>query len=359
MIDPKQLIKNIERSKDNEPSRFYKVRLDRSERNQPFSAALMERIRKRLDGEWLMTYPEPEPLYNKLGHFLKQPRENILFHTGSDLCIKSIFETYINPGDKILLHKPGYAMFFVYAKMFGANTITTSFDSNLKFNYHEYIDIIDKSYRMAVLENPNGFVGVAPPKDILYNFIEKCEKEGVIALIDEAYYIFHDITAAELLDSYENLIIVRTFSKAFGLAGVRAGYILSQNKNIENIYKVKAMHEINSLAILVIDELLNSPDEVFSFVDETKKNLQHFKDGFSNISIETSDSVGNFLAARIGKYVPSMKVSEALKREGILVRRPFAETNLKEWTRIGTGPIDQQQKVLDVVEKMKVKLDKP
>jgi len=57
--------------------------------------------------------------------------------------------------------------------------------------------------------------------------------------------------------------------------------------------------------------------------------------------------------------VPSMKVSEALKREGILVRRPFAETNLKEWTRIGTGPIDQQQKVLDVVEKMMIKPDKP
>src|SRR3989338_3181316 len=106
MIKPKPLIQNIVRIQEKELSRFYKVRLDRSERTYPFSDRFIELIRKRLDGEWLMTYPEPEPLYEKFSDFLKLPRKRILFNSGSDQSIKAVYEAYISEGDKILMHRP-------------------------------------------------------------------------------------------------------------------------------------------------------------------------------------------------------------------------------------------------------------
>lgn len=352
MISPKSNIEKVVRIQDNEPSRINKVRMDRNERTHPFSEKFIKKLKNRLDGEILMTYPEPGHLYEKFAGFLKQPKERLLFHTGSDLCIKAIFETYISPHDKILLHRPGYAMFRVYSNIFQADVVFQDFDSNLNFDFERYINIIDNSFKLAVLENPNGFVGVAPTKEILYNFINKCEEEGVIAIVDEAYFFFHDITAADLLDVYENLVIIRTFSKAFGLAGLRAGYILSREENIKHICKVKPMHELNGFAILVIDELLNNENELFLFVQTTLKNLQYFKDRFSELGIETSKSVANFLAVRIGKYISETELRSRLQKEGVLIRRPFAEPHLSEWTRIGTAPIQYEQRIVDLIKEM-------
>jgi histidinol-phosphate aminotransferase len=352
MIVPKRIIQNIVRVQESGPSRFGKVRLDRSERTHPFSELFIGKVRERITWETLSTYPEPEPVYRKFASFLKQPRERLLFHTGSDLCIRSVFETYISPGDKVLLHRPGYAMFSVYARMFGVDAIYQEFDSDLRFDYAKYIDTIDGSFRMAVIENPNGFIGTAPPKHMLYKFIDKCETEGVIAVVDEAYFFFHEVTAADILDTHKNLIIIRTFSKAFGLAGARAGYILSCAENIKDLYRVKPMHELTGFSTLVIDELLDNEQEFRDFIKESAESLKFFKEGFATLGIETSDSVGNFLAARIGRYVTVSDLVARLQGENILLRRPFSEPHLQEWVRIGTAPLHCEQRVLDVVKEM-------
>jgi len=355
MINPRLTLLDVQRTKDHGSSRFQKVRMDRNERTHPFSLEIIEKIRQQIDSDLLTTYPEPDQLYEKLAFFLSQPRDRIIFHTGSDLCIKSIFETYISPGDKILLHRPGYAMFSLYAKIFGAQVTYQFFDEKLHFNYEEYIAKIDNSYKMAVLENPNGFVGVAPSKKFLIEFVKKCEDENVLAVIDEAYFFFHEITAADLIDIFKNLIIVRSFSKAFGLAGIRGGYLLSQKENIDNLYKVKPMHELTGFSILVINELLKNPEELFSFLEETKKDLTFLKKGFESLGIETSPSVCNFVAARVGKYIPVIEIKSILNKEDILIRRPFEESHLQEWVRLGTAPIPFEKKVLDVIKECLIK----
>ncbi|MEO5360779.1 MAG: histidinol-phosphate aminotransferase family protein [Nitrospirota bacterium] len=352
MIKPKPLIAEVIRIHEKEPSRYYKVRLDRSERTRPFSDEFISRIRARLDSEWLNTYPEPEPVYEKCAVFLGQPRERILFNSGSDQSIKSIFETYIEADDTILMHRPGYAMFPVYAKMFGAEAIYQDFDSDLNFDYEGYINRIDSNLRMAVLENPNGFIGVAPPEDMLREFVRTCERAGVIAVVDEAYFFFHDITAADMIQTHENLIVVRTFSKAMGLAGLRAGYLLSQEENINSLYKVKPMHELNGIALLLIDELLDHTEEIFSFTKETCDCLQYLKDKLAEMGIETSKSVANFLAARFGAHFSGEQMSLKLRDKGVLLRRPFREEHLRQWTRIGTAPVEKLDAVLEMSKEL-------
>ena len=129
MIRPKRLIEGVVRVTELEPSRFNKIRLDRNERSLPFSDGFIARVRARVDGERIMAYPEPEPVYEKTAAWLGQPRARLLFNSGSDQSIKAVFETYIGEGDKVLLQRPGYAMYGVYAKMFGAEVVAQDYDA--------------------------------------------------------------------------------------------------------------------------------------------------------------------------------------------------------------------------------------
>lgn len=352
MIEPKPLVAAITRVQEVEPSRLHQVRLDRNERTFPLSDAFVARVRARLDSELIVTYPEPGPLYERMASFTGQARENILFNQGSDQSIKAVYETYVSPGDTVLLHNPGYAMYPVYARMFGASVEAQDFDGDLNFDWDAYIARIRPGIRMAVLENPNGFIGVAPPWEAVVAFADACDRHGVLGVIDEAYYHFHHLTAADLIEDHENLIVVRTFSKAFGAAGLRAGYTLSQQGNISNLFKVKPMHEINSFAIAMIDTLLDDPRELDEFVSATRESLTFLSDGLNALGIATSDAVGNFLCARFGSVLDPEVLREELREQGILVRRAFREPHLCEWVRIGTAPIAEMKRVLDTAARV-------
>ncbi|MBL7129811.1 MAG: histidinol-phosphate aminotransferase family protein [Candidatus Omnitrophica bacterium] len=338
MINPKEHLKNLERLKAEEPSRMFKYRLDRNERNQAFSSRFLEEVRKKITDELFMVYPETNSVYEVLADWLNIEEKRLMLHSGSEQAIKAVFETYLNPGDFVLLHFPGFAMYKVYAQMFQTRLISQYFDSELKFDWDAYIDKIDKNIRMVVVENPNGFLGIAPSLAQTTKIITKAHKMGAIALVDEAYFNFCDITVIELIGKYDNLIIVRTFSKALGFAGLRVGYLISQPQNIDSLKKVRSAYEINSVAALLVSELLKRPEEIESYVADTKRNLAALRRGLSELGIVTSDSKANFVAARLGDSRVHDELREALGKQNILIRRPFREEWLKEWVRISTAP---------------------
>lgn len=350
MILPKESIQNLARISEKEPSRLFKHRMDRNERTHPFSKSFMKYLKDELNGEVLMTYPEPEPLYEAFSKWLGVGRDKILFHSGSDLAIKAVFETYIRPGDKILLHRPGYAMYQVYAKMFQADVETLDYDADLNFNIARYIEMVDGRYRMVVLENPNGFVGDKRSPDDIRALISKADRSGALVLVDEAYFHFIDETAADLIKDFDNLIVVRTFSKAFGLAGLRAAYLLSADANIQYLYRVKPMHELNSMAIFAILALIKHEGEFKGFIKDTKDSLDYLKSSINALNIPTSDSCANFLAARFGAAFDSVDLARYLSRYGFLIRRPFREKHLGRWLRVGTLPIELEKAMISRVK---------
>lgn len=345
MIDPKEHLINMHRTSSfDEPTRLFKYRLDRNERNQPFSPKFLERIRGNLTDELILTYPEPGQVYKKVAEWLGVEMDRIMLHLGSEQAIKAVFETYIRPKDKVLLHFPGFAMYPVYADLFQAEVVGQHFGSDLFFNWDAYIDKIGPDIRMVVVENPNGFLGTPIPLEALFrNLIEKARDSGTITLVDEAYFHFHNETVIDWIDEYENLIIVRTFSKAFGLAGLRIGYLVSRPENIQNLMKMKPSYEVISLAAMILCDLIDHPDEINIYLEDTKNNLAELKASLAELGIETSDSRANFLAVRLGDPKISEALRVALKKKDILIRRPFREPHLSEWVRISTSPSHVQK----------------
>ena len=346
MIRPRNHLDDVIRIPIKERSRLNCYRLDRNERNQPFSEEFINRIKSKITGELFQVYPELDKIYEKIASWQKIDIDQLLLNAGSDQAIKSVFETYINPGEKILLHYPGYAMYAVYCKMFQANIVNQSFDSELNFDWNIFAERITKDIRMVVIENPNGFLGIAPSVNELNMMISKASKLGVIVLVDEAYYHFNDVTVKECIEKYDNLIISRTFSKAFGFAGLRAGYLMSQSINIDYVRRVLPAYEITSFTALVLSEILDSLDEVKAYTNETRENLNILRQGLLELGIPTSSSKANFLAVKLGEKRFHDELKKSLGEKNVLIRRPFREKNLQNWVRISTAPPKIQELLL-------------
>lgn len=352
MIEPRAHLKAVTRTPNDEPSRLFKIRLDRNERNQAFSEQFVQKVKAAINGEILQVYPELDVIYEKTARWLKLNSDQILLHAGSDQAIKGVFETYINPGDQILLHFPGYAMYDIYAKTFQAQVLKQDFDSNLEFDWDAYIEKIHPGLRMVVAENPNGFLGVTVPLTKLRQLIEKAHATQTIALIDEAYFHFHNETVLPWLQEFDNLIISRTFSKAFGLAGIRAGYLLSQAENIDFLKRVRPVYEITALTAIILGILLDSPEEYLSYIRETAINRESFCRKLDELGIRYSKSVGNFLAIRLGEAATHDLWRQQLAQKNILIRRPFREAQLNQWVRVSTAPEEIQCVMIEELKKI-------
>lgn len=353
MLSPKKLINNLFRMKDsNFISRYNKIRLDRNERTLDFNNILIDKIKNTITDEMLMTYPEPYPLYEKFEEVFHIKKENLLFNHGSDLSIKSIFETYINENDKILLHEPSYAMYRVYADMFGAEVISHDFEDDFKFNYSSFLKKIDSSLKMVVFENPNGFIGVDHKKEHILKIIQKAYEHNVIVVIDEAYFHFIDTTLINHINDYDNLIIVRTFSKALGLASCRIGYLVSNSKNIQNIFKVKPMHELTQFSINAAIILLDNFELVQKNISETKKGLEYLKKELAKTGCKYSDGVANFLIAKLD-ITDESNFEKEITANNILIRRNFNQAFLKDYRRIGVSTKENIDIFINLVRRYK------
>ncbi len=349
MIEPKPHLKDIRRTPwGDEAPRLGKVRLDRNERNQPFSSAFMARLRERLTDELIMAYPECWPTFEKVAAHIGVPVENILLHMGSEQAIRLVFETYVRPGDRVLLHLPGYAMYPVFAKLYQAEVETQDYDSNLEFDWEAFLGRITPGLRLVVVENPNGFLGNPADLGMLERIVARAGECGALTLVDEAYYLFHRETAVPLLMDHDNLVITRSFSKAFGLAGLRAGCLVSRRENIENLTKLKPAYELTSVTAMILEELLGNPQEYESYAEETRQCLAAFKAGLEALGFATSNSVANFLTIRLGPDLAEAWRIELAKQD-MLIRRPFREEHLRDWVRISTAAPAVQEQALQVL----------
>jgi len=345
MIKPKANIEKLYRTPPDTGSRKGLLRLDKNDRLIPFPKEIWNRFMELFDETTVMTYPEQEEFYQRLASYIGVPREHILLSLGSDLAIKMVYETFIDAGQEVQLHLPSYAMYSVYNNIFQADASSISFNEYLELDVKKFIDNISEDTRMVVVENPNGFIGGRLEKKDLKRIAEKANLTDTIFLIDEAYYQFMGNTAQELYLGYDNVIIVRSFSKDFGMAGLRCGYLLSQKQNIDFLYRVKPMNETNSAAIAFGLAILDYPNLIQDYIEDVKKSVTFLKGALSSSGFKFAGGNGNFLIIFVGDAIN--KIIKLLKERGVLVRRPFQVESLHGWMRVGIGTIADMEQFID------------
>ena len=332
-------------------SRLEYMRLDKNEKTVGYPEELIREMLESITPTMISSYPEPFRLHKKLAHFLGVAEDRLLLTSGSDAAIKTCFETFIDSGHKLIRLDPTYAMVGVYSKLFGAEEKTLSFDKELKLDYEDLIKIIRSGAKLLYIANPNSPTGTILDIDQLREVCKEAKKSNTVALIDEAYYYFSSVTAFNLLDDFDNLIIVRTFSKAIGLSSVRLGYLIASKKVMNWLSRWRPMYEINTIAQHCGCFILDHWDYVERYAKEVIKTREWFIGEIKKMGLESFPSNANFVLV---KY-PKENIPAAVKqfeKNGILIRGGGNNFPFSGMLRFSLGVPFQMKECLQILDEL-------
>jgi histidinol-phosphate aminotransferase len=355
MIEAKPSIQLLSRLKDFGSDRSAFVRMDKNERSTSFPDTVFQEMMSSISSELIPMYPDQRPLYKKLSSFLGVEEDCLLLSSGSDAALKMIFETYISPHDEIILLDPTYAMVEVYANMFEAKQIKIKFSPDLLLPFDTLLSSISSKTRVVFIADPNQPTGTILKEDQVVLLLDKALKTDTLVIFDEAYYNFsqRDSVLSHLMN-YPNLIITRTFSKAFGLASVRLGYVISHSQIIDCLYKVKTLADINLFALKLGEYLLDNYHIVEEYVQSVNKSKLLVEDSLQLLGIECIGGHANFMHLRLPEKYDLKEIVEKMNKQGYLIRAMGSglPATLEGCIRISVGPVDQMKEFLEVFQKV-------
>ena len=311
----------LDRMVDIGAGRNHRMLLDKNERTSPFESDHLQNILSSITDQDLNRYPDQSELYEKLAGFLKIDSQNLLLTVGSDSSLKHVFETFVECGNRVVSIRPSYAMINVYAHMFGADLVTVGYNENLELCEDALLKNIDSRTKLVVLPNPNQPTGTILRPAFVQELLRATEDQGVLLLIDEAYIEFSDQPSLiSEISRFDNLLVLRTLSKAWGLAGVRLGYIAAEVSAIDQLRKVKSLLDINIIAIKAACYFLDRYSVIEEFVNEVKDGRELLRTELGKLNVEIISSSANFIHARLPNGISPEVVEDSLLTRGIKVR---------------------------------------
>ena len=332
----------------NPEGRKGKLRLDKNENTAGLPEEMIQEALSGLTAESIATYPEVQPLYEKLAESLGVDVGSLMLAAGSDPAIKSLYELFVGEGDSVVLPKPTYAMFQVYAGMFGATAINIQYGADLSLDQDAILDAISPDAQLVAIANPNSPTGTVVEEAFLKKLVEKAHSAGVVALIDEAYYPFYSGTMLPFIRDYDNMVVTRTFSKAYGLAGLRLGYIAGSESLIDLLKKVRPMYEVTGVAVHFGRYILDHADAVETYVKQVEEGKQYLADAMSKLAFETHPTHANFMHVRIPDESLRETITERLAAQDILITGRQGPP-LEDCIRISLGPVEQMKTVASAI----------
>ena len=335
MVQIKHHLRNLYRTKQIEKSRRNSLRLDMNESVSGLPEDFVKKALNDVDPEFISIYPEYEKFQRRLAAHNNLDSANICLSNGSDAAIKYIYDAYISSGDKVLLTDPTFAMYPVYCRMFNAQVVNVSYKQDLSFSTDDFLDKISRDIKLAVIVNPNNPTGTAVEQDELIAVIEKAADSNVLIIIDEAYFYFYPKSVMKKVKIYENLIVLRTFSKLCGMASLRLGYAAACPEIIENLTKVKPTYDVNGLAVLLADRMLGNPRIIKNLMQETADGKKYLANKLSEKGISHREGCANFILVKCSNRVG--EIIKKLSEKNILVHGGFNQYFLRQYIRITVG----------------------
>lgn len=336
MIRANSHIETIRRDSDVISGREGLVCLDRNERVSAFAVEHFQAMLNGLNSALFSTYPDLMALYQRLQDLTGLAQEYIAVGAGSDAIIRRVFQAFLAPGDKVVAPDPSYGMYAVWAKVYQADFQTVPYGDgpDFAFDVDALVAKVSEGARVCCVANPDQPTGAVLSLSELKRIAEACERADTLFLIDEAYYPFHSETARPLLDDFENVLVVRTFSKVGGIAGLRVGYGLGAPNVIEALHAVRSPGEVNAVGGVVATYLLDHPEVMEGFRVQVEDGRAILNKAAKALGFVAPRCAGNFQLLRCPAGIEPLDLLEALKQRGYLIKGGFAHPGLKEYVRV-------------------------
>ncbi|MGA2917092.1 pyridoxal phosphate-dependent aminotransferase [Methanoregula sp.] len=348
MVRPKSHLEDIYRSSAEKFDRTRYLRLDKNENTGTIPAPVLEIIKSGITPELISSYPQVYPLYEKLGRVLGLDEDCLLLTAGSDAAIKNVFEVFVNPGDEIIIPDPTYAMYEIYAQLFQGVLQKVPYGADLTFSLDDVYEKITDKTKLIALANPNSPTGCVLDQQELVALIKYAEEKDILLLIDEAYYPYYPHSVIDYIPGCRNLIVTRTFSKAYGLASLRLGFAAANPDTIRSLAKFRPIYETNGLAVLFGCQLLDHPEIISRNVSDITEGREFLFKEMEKMGFSCYPSHTNFLNIRVGQKLV-IPLTDHLKARGILIKPGYDHPALKECIRVTIGPIPQMKPVIESI----------
>jgi len=295
-------------------------------------------------------YPDGNAFYlkQKLAAKLRVEPSNLVLGNGSNEIIEFVAHALLAPGDDVVVSQFCFAIYPIVAKMFGADVITVP-AKNYGHDLSAMLRAITPKTRIVFVANPNNPTGTLASREEVIHFVNEVP-DDVLLVMDEAYIEFLDepLDLSPLVRSgvRPNLILMRTFSKIYGLAGLRIGYGIGNPEFIAALEKIRQPFNANLLAQTAALAALDDDEHVRKTRANNFAGLEFFQRAFRAMKLEYVPSAANFILVCVGD---GKKVFEAMQKLGVITR-PMAGYQLPEWIRISIGTPKENERCLNVLK---------
>jgi histidinol-phosphate aminotransferase len=322
------------------------LRLDRNESTVPLPDHVVRALTSYLAGRGVHAYPDAERLSKPLAAYCGVAPECILTTNGSDQAIDLSLRAFLDEGSRLLVARPEFSIFSHVAALLGAEVKGVPFHDDLSFPYVEFREAAAASRPdLIVLINPNNPTGTAVDLDFIVDIASSYP--DVPVLVDEAYYEFTGRTVVGQLSSHRNIVVLRTFSKAFAMAGLRLGYIVAAPPVLHQIAKLRNPFDVNELAVVAAEAQLADLDPMRRYVEQIVNESKPIVSTFcQRVGLPVWSGEANFALI---KPQDCLRAVEFLREHGILVRSMSAPL-LRGMLRVTIGTPDEMTRFTQVLE---------
>ncbi|PKK94242.1 MAG: histidinol-phosphate transaminase [Tenericutes bacterium HGW-Tenericutes-6] len=290
-------------------------------------------------------YPDydSKDLRKALSSVLNIDDQYITMGNGSSELLDLLFRAYLRNGDTVLSFDPSFSMYEIYAKIYEANFIKIPSNKDFSLDINLMIENLSLNPKIILLCTPNNPTGYQIPEKDIFKLLNRT---NALVIVDEAYMEFSsdDQTMIYDISNYENLVVLRTFSKAYGLAGARLGYMISSDTQTKLIKTIRSPYHVNALSQKLGVLALEKKDQVFQTINETKRIRSYVRDILISYGFKVYPSEGNFLWIKS----PIINLGKRLKEKGVLIR--YFSSYEKDYYRMTIKSLKEMNQCLGYIK---------
>jgi histidinol-phosphate aminotransferase len=325
------------------------LRLDFNENTFGSSPRVMERLRT-LTAEGLTKYPEREPAERVVAKHFGLQAEQVLLTNGVDEAIHLMCCAFLDAEDEALIATPSFFMYDVSVQMMTPHLRKVQADATLEFPFERFMAAINQRTKLIIVASPNNPTGSVVSREHLLAIAAAAPQ--AVLMVDEAYYHFDGTSVMDVLAGVPNIVVARTFSKAYGLANMRIGMLAGSPELLKYVRKVSSPYNVNGVALDCLPVALADEEYVAWYSDQVRVGRERMMNGLRELGVPFFPSHANFVLMNIG---PKHKeLVQAMRANGVLLRDRSTDPGCDGFVRITIGV---EEHVTRGLAALKVSLD--
>lgn len=349
MIKPRETLSTITPYKTDKYQKTWKLKLDSNENIYGCNSNIIDAI-KNINTQEISLYPCYGKLIDKLASKYNVSDENLLITNGCDEALSIIINSYLDKEDEILSYTPSFSMPSLYASVVGANVSLIDYDEKFVFDEQKFANNISQKTKMAYIATPNNPTGEIVSSSVVESLVSKFE--NTLFIVDCTYTNYSYNTTfesyIELTKKYDNVAVVKSFSKDFALAGLRMGFVVANSEIIQNLKKVSSPYNVNIIAMNCAYSALcdDKFDKIKQLNFEAKKLLFN---GLKELGFKSFESEANFILCDFGQYADFYY--EKFRKNGVIVRNYSKNSPISTCLRLTVPKVEGVKYILGLLEK--------